>query len=355
LSARNWFAERVDEADRLFAEAAGGAGADLARFPHPLVGPSGEAIAAAAAWLGPAMAERIVCIVSGTHGIEGHAGSPIQCAWFAERGARALPDGTAMLMVHLVNPWGCAWNRRENEDNVDVFRNLVYAERPSPTNLLYRAYEEGINPRAWEGPGRVAADRIWDEFVAEHGMEQVVATIRRGQSEFPKGITYHGKGPSWSWHLVDGIGRRFCRPGARVDVLDIHTGYGPHGDALVASCDPMGTNRDRTLGWFGDRMLELGVDPLIPEHPRGPYHLWESHVGEGRVLNAGLEYGTYDIGAEFELFRANCFIHTYGNPLDAFGLRTSAAYRELFYPKSPAWRDRVLEQGLDAIDVMMKP
>ena len=37
-----------------------------------------------------------------------------------------LPDDVAVLMIHLINPWGTAWMRRVNEDNIDLNRNYPF-------------------------------------------------------------------------------------------------------------------------------------------------------------------------------------------------------------------------------------
>ena len=350
----NWFTERVDAAERLFLAAAERAGAAIERFAHPLPGPHGEPLGTAVARLGPDRPERMVVTVSGTHGIEGHAGSPIQAA--ALDGARGLapPAGTAILHVHLINPWGCAWNRRENEENVDVFRNLLYADPPFAPNELYDRYEEGINPRAWEGAARERSDAIWHAFVDEHGLPTVLGTVRRGQHDHPKGMTYHGRGPSWSRRVVEAIAEKHLKDVPRVEVLDIHTGYGAFGEATFISTQGPGERTDRIRRWFAGRVYALGQDPMMPNHPRGPYHLWERWTGEGRVNMIGLEYGTYSVEERFELFRANTHIHTYGRLDDAFGRRTAADYRELFYPADPRWRDRVLEQGLDGLATLLR-
>ena len=33
--------------------------------------------------------------------------------------------GTAVVLIHMLNPWGAAWQRRHNEDNIDLNRSFV--------------------------------------------------------------------------------------------------------------------------------------------------------------------------------------------------------------------------------------
>lgn len=350
MSGLQYFTERVSAADELFTAAAERAGGRITRYPHPLPGPGGEAIATTVARLGPDRPERMAAVVSATHGIEGYAGSAIQVAALDRLAGQKLPDGLGLLFIHMINPWGCAWNRRENEDNVDIFRNLVYSDPPFYENPLYDRYEEGINPRAWTGPLREKADAILDELKAAHGVSGAIDVIRRGQHNHPKGLTYHGAGPTWSARVTEAIGRDHFAGVPSVMAIDLHTGYGESGDAFVVPFDKPGTPRsDFLTERYPGQILHVGSDPLIPEHPRGPYGIWEAHGGP-KVLYVGVEFGTADVGDVFDLFRANTHIHTYGTLDDDFGRKVSAEYRELFYPAAASWKQEVLGKGLDIFD-----
>lgn len=347
---QSFFTEKVSSAADLFAAQALKAGARLTRHRHPLAGPDGEPIETTVAQLGPEHPERMVVVISGTHGIEGHAGSAIQIAALARLEGRKLPEGLGLLFVHLINPWGCAWNRRENEDNVDIFRNLVYDRPPFFENPLYDEYEEGINPRAWTGPQREKADLIFEELKSKHGIDGAVGVIRRGQHRYPKGLTFHGTGPTWSAKVVEAIRREHLARVPHVMAVDLHTGYGKPGDAFVVPFNGRDSAKSEFLvSSFPGQILWVGSDPLIPDHPRPPYEIWQTDGGPG-VLYVGVEFGTADVGSEFELFRANTYIHTYGTPHDDFGRRVAAEYRELFYPADAGWRREVLDKGLGILD-----
>ncbi|MBM3573137.1 MAG: DUF2817 domain-containing protein [Alphaproteobacteria bacterium] len=80
MTAELFFSARVDEAGEKFLDACTRAGAQTALFRHPRGGPHGETLHTIVARLGRSDAPNRRVIVSGTHGIEGHAGSAIQCA-----------------------------------------------------------------------------------------------------------------------------------------------------------------------------------------------------------------------------------------------------------------------------------
>src|SRR3954470_21464543 len=86
-------------------------------------GPLEEDLTIDIAWFGSKTPRRIFVHSSGLHGVEAFAGSAIQLQWLDE-GIPAPPDETAIVLVHALNPWGMAWLRRFNENNVDLNRNF---------------------------------------------------------------------------------------------------------------------------------------------------------------------------------------------------------------------------------------
>jgi len=106
-----------------FRAAATAAGARLSEYVHPLSGPFGEALATDVAWLGDPDAQRVLVALSGTHGVEGYYGSDCQSRWLEGFDPCALPEGVAILMIHLLNPWCTAWMRRVIIGIIVVMRN----------------------------------------------------------------------------------------------------------------------------------------------------------------------------------------------------------------------------------------
>ena len=47
-------------------------------YPCPGGGPEGEALFTDTVWIGPEHAEKVVVLISGTHGVEGFAGSAVE-------------------------------------------------------------------------------------------------------------------------------------------------------------------------------------------------------------------------------------------------------------------------------------
>lgn len=130
-----------------FRNAAQRAGAELTEYVHPLHGPAGEVLATDVALIGRRNASKLMVMISGTHGVEGQFGSACQAAWLEENAPWRLPEDTAILAIHLINPWGTAWSRRVNEDNVDLNRNFIDWQASAPKNEKYaELIAVGLNP-----------------------------------------------------------------------------------------------------------------------------------------------------------------------------------------------------------------
>jgi hypothetical protein len=67
----------------------------------------------------------MLVLISGTHGVEGFAGSACQLAAVRLGLFGELPSDLAVLMIHSINPYGFAFCRRVTESNVDLNRNCV--------------------------------------------------------------------------------------------------------------------------------------------------------------------------------------------------------------------------------------
>ncbi|MBV8126085.1 MAG: DUF2817 domain-containing protein [Planctomycetaceae bacterium] len=120
-----------------FVETAAFAKAEMASFRHELLGPRGEELVTDVAWLGPRSAKHVLVTISGVYGVEGFVGSAVQIEWLRRSEQQRLQSDSAVLLIHAMNPYGFAWLRRTNEDNIDLNRNWMDFDKPLPVNAGY--------------------------------------------------------------------------------------------------------------------------------------------------------------------------------------------------------------------------
>ena len=142
MTTKSYFSNDYVTARRRFREAVAACGGRLDSLILSSTGPQGEDLTIDIAWFGSPKPRRVFAHSSGLHGVEAFAGSAIQLQWLAE-GARPIPEDGAIIIVHVLNPYGMAWLRRFNENNVDLNRNFLapneqFAGAPEHYDLVDR-------------------------------------------------------------------------------------------------------------------------------------------------------------------------------------------------------------------------
>ena len=328
-----------------FRAAAERAGGKLRAYDNPNRGPSGEALVTDCAWFGPDNAEKVLVILSGTHGVEGFCGAGVQLDWLEEGNAATLPAGHAALLIHAINPYGFAWLRRVTEENVDLNRNFVDFATALPENPAYDELADAFVPSDLDGPGFAAAEAKIAVFRAAKGDAAFHAARSAGQYKHPKGMFYGGAGPTWARRTEEAIIADYLLSTRRhVAGIDLHTGLGPFGyGELIVMQGPKSPAGQRLTAWY-DCVSTMG-DPNTPASTRlglGPQR-WEELLGE-RVTFATLEYGTRPRWTVFSTLRADHWLHAHTNvdwsaPATK---RIKAELKDAFFPDSAAWREMVL-------------
>jgi len=239
-----------------FHAAAQAAGAELEAFALEVRGPRGEALTIDVARIGRRTASRVLLHVSGVHGVEAFAGSAIQLATLA--GTPAPPQGCALVLVHVLNPYGMAWLRRTNENNVDLNRNFLKpGERREGAPALYGRIDALLNPPAPPAPDFFRL-RLGLRAV-RHGVRATKQAIAEGQYEYPRGLFYGGNvlqpGPAV---YLDWLQRNLSQ--ARyLFALDLHTGLGRWGGEMLILEPGLSAMPGRELSGALNRRLIAGT------------------------------------------------------------------------------------------------
>jgi hypothetical protein len=330
------------EARGRFLDAAGAAGARMVEHAHPLAGPAGEALATDVGVVGEPDAPTRLLVISGTHGVEGFAGSMCQTRWLTEDGA--VPDGLAVVLVHAINPYGFAWLRRVNEDNVDLNRNCIDFGAALPENPGYDRLAGALVPARWdEETQRSTGDELL-AFASEHGFDALQAAISGGQYRHPTGVFFGGERPVWSQHTLAAIAREMLGDAERVAVLDLHTGLGPFGVGELIASHPDDDGKDRLGRWYGDYTVPSEGNSVSADVSGDVLDALELWLTGRELTGVAIEWGTVDIIAVSNALRADAWLHAHGDPRGAEAGPIKAQLRAAFAPDDPAWSELVWDR-----------
>jgi Protein of unknown function (DUF2817) len=328
--------------------------------------------------------------VSGTHGIEGYAGSAIQVAFLQglamsssnNNETTTVPLSTnlcTVILVHALNPVGMATFRRFNEHNVDLNRNGLLdwqSDKRYWNAATYDKFMPLFNPSSnamtWWNVYFVAWWRVV-EAVLRHGIVTLKAALVGGQYHVPQGIFYGGAQTEPSVQLLldwmtNYLNQQPQQPQPQVVTwLDVHTGLGRVGvDALLPSqraviadmrrwfpdvawqdVATVSQGYERTMGLLTDyyqhhvellqqQQKEAASDPTSPLDPR-----------ENRNLFVIQEFGTvHPLMVAHALILENV-AHFHSSLTDAEKLDWAhTLLRPAFDPPSATFRTQVLRRGL---------
>jgi Protein of unknown function (DUF2817) len=327
--------------------------------------------------------------VSGTHGIEGYAGSAIQVAFLQglamssnNNNETTVPLSThlcTVILVHAFNPVGMATYRRFNEHNVDLNRNGLLnwqSDKRYWNAATYDKFMPLFNPSSnsmtWWNVYFVAWWRVV-EAVLRHGIVTLKAALVGGQYHVPQGIFYGGAQTEPSVQLLLDWMTNYLNQQSEqtqpqvVTWLDVHTGLGRVGvDALLPSqraviadmrrwfpdvawqdVAAVSQGYERTMGLLTDyyqhhvellqqQQQEAASDPTSPLEPR-----------ENRNLFVIQEFGTvHPLMVAHALILENV-AHFHSSLTDTEKLDWAhTLLRPAFDPPSATFRTQVLRRGL---------
>ncbi len=329
------------------------AGASITAHPHPERGLDGGELWLDVAELGPAQAEHTLVIVSATHGVEGYAGSSLQCRLLHHVAESAGAADTRIVVIHALNPYGFSWVRRVNEDNVDLNRNFV--EWPDrPVNEGYRRFADDLVPTTWDAATQEATTHNLLGHIEAIGMDAMQAAVSGGQYEFDTGVFYGGTGPVWShrW-LAEHLGP-LLGGASRATLVDLHTGLGPWGHGELISHERVGTPGYARGTELWGSVASMGDGESVSADLSGDWlGALTRFAPDVTWTAAALEYGTVDMISVLQSLRADAWLHAHGDPHAPVGDEIRAQVRAAFADDDPAWFDTIaarFDEVVGAVD-----
>ena len=305
-------------------------------------GPGGERLSIDIAVFGAENPGRVLLHSSGLHGVEGFAGSAIQLR-LLERLPELPPDG-ALVMVHVLNPYGMAWLRRTNESNVDLNRNFlgpdeVYEGAPE----AYRALHPLLNKEKPPSFDFFLVRTLGQ--IMRHGYNTLKQAVVGGQYAFPLGLFFGGAGLEQGPHSYGRwLGENLAHA-RHIVAIDVHTGLGKKGeDTLLVEAGRSDPLYVRLEACFGDRVAPWDAEESVAYAIRGGLPgLLPRLFPQATVNFVTQEFGTRPPLKVLHALREENRWHHFGE-----GHLDHPAKRRLldaFRPDDPDWNLSVLARG----------
>lgn len=350
------FATDYSDARYKFLSAAALVAANHHEYTHALAGPAGERLTTDVVWLGDRHAGNVLVLISGTHGVELYCGSACMIDILLNG---QLPPDWAICCIHAVNPWGTAWGRRENEDNIDLNRNYVDFDTALPRNDLYRSIHADLLLSGLGEDAVTESNQAIARAVDQFGARAILTARSAGQYEFADGLHYGGSRPTASRLIVEEVIRHFALAERNhVAVWDYHTGAGPFGYCEpIFLGTPVGERFQLATQQFGSWLTVQRTDAAVTPPQTGlGSELWERVCGPTTYL-LGLEFGTYPMTPSGGILRQDNYLHRQSGALDWNSPETvqvKNALREEYDPRSTIWRELVLAQNRIIFDLFRR-
>ena len=348
MSATDFFPTDYGAARRTFRHAANVAGARLHAYPLDAAGREGEKLTIDVAIIGDADPDRVMLVSSGIHGVEGFFGSALQTAWLRKWNECKWARGTAIVLIHALNPYGFSWLRRVNEDNVDLNRNFLrFNERYEGAPPGYAELDGFLNPATAPSPLEMYRfQALWQ--ILRRGMPALKSAVAVGQYEFQRGLFFGGHGPSQSTRIIQAHCSEWVSSAADIVHIDLHTGLGASGTYKLLILDAADSpSSDWYRRHFGDEIESTASSSGTAYPARGMIGGWlADHWRDLRYRYMAAEFGTVPIIRVLGAMRAENRAHYYLAPGHKAYLRAKSQLLECFCPRSYAWRGEVLDKGL---------
>ncbi len=326
-------------------------GADLSSLQNPKSGPDGRALYTDIAVLGPEKARSTLVLQSGTHGVEGFAGSAIQIALLHDALLSQLVSKLRLVLIHAINPWGFAHLRRTNEDNVDLNRNFIDHAQPYPKNLPYQQLAHILAPTNLSPFSRKTSVVRLLSYGAIHGMKALRSAVSGGQYSHPEGLFYGGHCEVWSNKILRQALECHVAGTRRVAFIDFHTGLGlsGHGELILNDAKDSSPHQ-RALDWWGNRVKTTRANESVSAAQVGTLKLSVTEsLPSTEVTAGGLEFGTLPSKSVLWALIAENWLYHHGDSDDSRFAPIKAEMRPAFYTETDEWKTTVWEQGRQVI------
>lgn len=327
------------------------------------VGPDGEPLTIDIAWIGPRDAECVLLNTNGVHGCEYYPGAAAQLALMSSD-ELSLPDNCAVVLIHALNPFGCAYGTQRNENGVDLNRNFVDFFEPPSSSTIVHDIANAVTIDEMSFDTLVAAtNRLSDLVNGERG-DEVGQALMAGQYLTNSSLKFGGGKPQWSNVTFREFLNDHLQHAKHILFLDWHTGLGEYGGLFHIPCASRGTPEWDRTNQMWQNALTQGASSTLMDGEFGKDVAGDDLSGlvvaavHSAVPNASICGGVIEFGTvPFKMIvQATILDHWMWNHVDDTSSEVKfwrAMLRTMFAPRRSDWQVSAAEHARVTYDGML--
>ncbi|CAM4980424.1 unnamed protein product [Rotaria socialis] len=292
-AAEHYFhSNNMTEATSKFVDACSHANVSIEYIDHPEKDAYGEQLQATVCTVSDSQKRAIVYTISGTHAVEGYAGSMTQISMRRGNSSMSPPDNTDQLKNHAMY--------------YTVHYNNPILQRLIDQIELFTLGNESARQNAYA---------VFGQLFAEYGGEFVSMTLKTGQGRRPQGIVYFGPSKSWSSQIEDYVVAKYFPYETDILLIDWHTAVDSYG---TWSFMPIDKESETAFKRWVPNDLMTSYDIVIPSGSQLPYSNIKPKTNAKRVIRGMWEAGTYNMAMETNaMFMLRLYCRFYINASDS--------------------------------------
>ncbi len=319
---------------------------DLGHYPELYSGLYTDAVL-----LGNPQAGQTLVLISGTHGVEGYAGSAIQrfLLQYLQTATASSADWN-ILMLHALNPWGMQHARRCDQDGIDLNRNFIDF---STVPIIDDDYLEVLETFLMDDvEARRQQLMSLNQKLGQHRFDRLLSG---GQYEYDWAPFYGGRAPAIAQRVLDEVIDAWSLQQKRLVVIDLHSGLGPWGHGELISDHPLLSRaNDEAQKLFGHAVAvtDAGESCSVSKSGLMDYRWHQLMQQRGCFLT--LEFGTLGTQNLFDVLIDDHRLHHQAGVTDADELQQRRAMLEHFCPDDRLWQQSVLFRAWQVVSSVLE-
>lgn len=298
--------------------------------------------------LGNPQAEQTLVLISGTHGVEGYAGSAIQrfLLQYLQSDTGAITADWNMLMLHALNPWGMQHARRCDQAGIDLNRNFIdFSALPTIDDDYRKVLDAFLLDDA------EARRQQLKQLNQQWGQNRFDRLLSGGQYEYDWAPFYGGRAPAFAQQVLDEMIATWQLAKKRLVVIDLHTGLGPWGHGELISDHPLLSRaNEEARQLFGPAVAVTDAGESCSVRKAGLMDYRWHQLMQQRGCFLTLEFGTLGTQNLFDVLINDHRLQHQSNSASKDALQQQRhAMLEHFCPADQLWQQSVLFRGWQVV------